>query len=308
MLTIFYAIAPIFITIAFGWGLRKKSFPSIDFWSAAERFIYFILLPCLFFNVAYTANLNKALITTPLIATAAVLCISILLFILKPLISKNGASFTSVYQGTIRFNGYVALSAGIALFGDFGAAVMAVTFSIMVPLLNILCVLVLLRYGKSASAKWRVIFWRILTNPLILSTLLGVAFNLLRIPLPLVLHEVIIILSKAALPFGLLAVGAGLQIKALKSVKFPLFVACLLKLLVLPLIVAGLCYGLKIDPQTAQFCLLFASFPGATASYILAKQMGGDEKLMAGIVAAQTVLAAFTMPLIVMLARQFFPY
>ena len=44
-----------------------------------------------------------------------------------------------------------------------------------------------------------------------------------------------------------------------------------------------------------------ASVPAASNSYILAKQLGGDARLMAQILTLQTIVAAATMPLIIAL-------
>ena len=43
--------------------------------------------------------------------------------------------------------------------------------------------------------------------------------------------------------------------------------------------------------------VLWAALPTSAASYILARQLGGDAPLMAAGITATTVVAAFTMPL-----------
>ena len=49
--------------------------------------------------------------------------------------------------------------------------------------------------------------------------------------------------------------------------------------------------------RAAVTALLFQALPTASSSYIMARQLGGDAPLMAGITAAQTVLAALAIPL-----------
>ena len=44
--------------------------------------------------------------------------------------------------------------------------------------------------------------------------------------------------------------------------------------------------------------MICGSVPGASSSYILARQLGGDAPLMANITTAQTLAAMLTMPLI----------
>ncbi|MBL1234874.1 MAG: AEC family transporter, partial [Rhodobiaceae bacterium] len=42
--------------------------------------------------------------------------------------------------------------------------------------------------------------------------------------------------------------------------------------------------------------LLCSAVPGASSSYILARQLGGDATLMASLITGSTLLAAFTIP------------
>ncbi len=44
--------------------------------------------------------------------------------------------------------------------------------------------------------------------------------------------------------------------------------------------------------------LVFQVLPTASSSYIMARQLGGDATLMAGIIAAQTLLALAAIPLV----------
>ena len=53
--------------------------------------------------------------------------------------------------------------------------------------------------------------------------------------------------------------------------------------------------GLASTP--AAVALLYQALPTASSAYIQARQLGGDAPLMAGIIAAQTLLAAATVPL-----------
>ena len=47
--------------------------------------------------------------------------------------------------------------------------------------------------------------------------------------------------------------------------------------------------------------MLFAALPTAPSAYILARQMGGDAELLAGMLTLQTVLAVVTLPLAIAL-------
>ena len=50
MLATFGALAPVFLLIALGWVRRARlCHPGDDFWPAAERLVYFVLLPAPWF-------------------------------------------------------------------------------------------------------------------------------------------------------------------------------------------------------------------------------------------------------------------
>jgi len=49
--------------------------------------------------------------------------------------------------------------------------------------------------------------------------------------------------------------------------------------------------------------VLYASLPNSATSYVLARQMGGDTELLAGIITATTLAAMLTMPAAVLLLR-----
>ncbi|MEZ4557116.1 MAG: hypothetical protein R2854_11825 [Caldilineaceae bacterium] len=45
MLRILLSIAPIFLLIVLGYGLRRRVFTSVEFWSTADRMVYWLLFP-----------------------------------------------------------------------------------------------------------------------------------------------------------------------------------------------------------------------------------------------------------------------
>jgi hypothetical protein len=109
------------------------------------------------------------------------------------------------------------------------------------------------------------------------------------------------ILARAALPLGLLAVGAGLAPHVTRSQPLELLLACGLKLLVLPAMMYGLCRIVGSGPLETAVLVMFAALPGAPSSYILARQLGGDAQLMAGIVTVETGVSILTLPVVLLL-------
>ena len=49
MIAILLSIAPIFLLIMLGHGLRRGGIPSIEFWNLNDKLVYWVLFPSLLF-------------------------------------------------------------------------------------------------------------------------------------------------------------------------------------------------------------------------------------------------------------------
>ncbi len=299
MNTFINALLPVFGLIVVGVVFKYYRFPGDTFWPMASRITYFVLFPALLINRLATAQL-EGLALVPLILAIAlpILAVSFLLLVSQPFLRVSRPAFTSIFQGSIRFNTYVGLAAVAVLYGSQAVTIAAVALVIFIPLVNILCVTVLIRYGVHAAAGWRMVFRSLVRNPLIIACVIGFGLSWLGIGSPLLLGEMLDILSRAALPMGLLTVGADLNLHAVRTAVFPILLSSSLKLLGLPLLTLLACRLLHVDDLATAVIVLFAALPTATSAYILAQQLGGDEKLMAGLLTVQTLLAILTMPLV----------
>ncbi|MGW8161121.1 MAG: AEC family transporter, partial [Desulfobulbales bacterium] len=168
------------------------------------------------------------------------------------------------------------------------------------PVVNILCAMVLVRYGGQKSG-WYWIFTTVLKNPLIIACMAGMGFNLLGLQLPRMVANFTAIIGKGSLPLGLLTVGASLQVSSIKKAGKEMVYTCFLKLFFLPLLMWLSCTLWSVDNLSAAVAVLFAALPGSPLSYILAKQLGGDTKLMSSIIAVQTGISMITLPVIIAL-------
>jgi predicted permease len=291
------ALGPIVALILLGLGLRRMGFPGDGFWPAAERFTYFILFPALLIHHLSLARLGDyAVRSVAAVIVTLLLGMTAVVYTIRPWLAVDGPGFTSVYQGVIRFNTYVGLAVVLAVFHTEGGTVAALVMAIMIPLINVLCVLVLVAHVGGAVTVGGVVRG-LVTNPLILACLLGIGLNVTGIGLPWGSAAVLEILARAALPLGLLAVGAGLRLDGLAQPRL-LIGTSALKLLGAPALAGMLC-GL-VEPGRLETAVLvtFTALPGASASYILARQMGGDAPLIAAIVTVETALAIVTLPLV----------
>ncbi|MDH3391128.1 MAG: AEC family transporter [Desulfobulbaceae bacterium] len=299
--SILTSLLPVFLIIICGYGLKKGKFPGDDFWPGAERIVYYFLYPALLFTSSAGASWEFYSVASMVWAILAALFVMTgILLLLRPKLTKNDASFTSVFQGSIRFTSYIGFAAAFSLFGDEGLYLTAVFITVMIPLVNILCIMVLVRYGGQKGG-WHWIFITVIKNPLIIACLAGMLLNVLGLQLPEMVNNFAIILGRGSLPLGLLAVGASLQISSIKNTGTEVFYACLLKLILMPFLMWLTCTLIGVDKVSTTVAVLFASLPGSPLSYILAKQLGGDTKLMSSILAVQTGVSMISLPVIIAL-------
>ncbi len=307
MQSILFALGPIFLLILIGFAVRKKELIAASFWEPAEVLTYYIFFPALLLQTTSRADMGELEVGPMAFAiVSTIVLIGALAVKAKPLLAIDGPSFTSLFQGSIRFNTYVGIAAASALWGQPGLTLIAIAVSFAVPLVNVLCVIVMETYGDSphrtdGPPQAGKLAKAVTRNPLILACLLGLTLNGLDMSLPPILEPLIDILARASLPVGLLCVGAGLHFRAIHEAGKTVIVTNVVKLVAMPLICLACCYAIGVEGLTRDLCVFFCGLPVATSSFILARKMGGNAEIMSGIITLTTLCAMVTLPAILFL-------
>ena len=309
MLQILAALAPIFLVIAAGFAVRRAGWLADGFWDGAEKLVYYGLFPCLLFRKAAGAPLDQ-LAAGPVVLTllGAIAGTGLAVFALRPLLGLSAPAFGSLFQGAIRMNTYVGFAAAAALAGEIGGAVAALCAAIMVPTVNALSIATLTGLHGGADGtrpKGTALAFRIAKglalHQLILAILAGLALNLAGIEIPPVIDPATEILAAGALPLALLTVGAGLRLSALKGTGRAMTAALVLKLGLHPALAAGIAALVGLEGPALLTVMIFAALPSSASGYHMARRMGGDAPLLAGVISAQTLAAAVSLPLVILL-------
>jgi malonate transporter and related proteins len=229
-------------------------------------------------------------------AALPIFALTLVLLAARRALGLDGPAFTSVYQGSVRSNTYTALATVPALYGEGGLALLALLIAAVVPLVNVLSVLVLSVQGRSRRPEPSEVVRLVATNPLVVACALGLLANASETRLPAGLDGALGALSAAALPCGLMAVGAALSLGALGRHARGVALSAAAKFLALPLLSLWAGRLLGLPPEALGALVVFQAQPTATASYVLARQLGVDADLMASIVTAQTLLAFAVLP------------
>ena len=285
-------LLPDFSLIVIGFLLCRYTALNRPLWDAIERIVYLVLFPALLFGaiVRYPITPGSAL---PLAGSGlAIVGLGVLLsYALRLWPGVDARLHASGAQTAFRFNSYIALALAERLAGAPGVAWTALIVAICVPVANVAAVWPLARQVGHGYLR------ELLRNPLILATVAGLTFNLLGLRLPALAEITVMRIGAAALPLGLMAVGAGLQLGALKE--GPRLAAALLCIrhALLPAFAVLLVVALGLPPGQQAVVVAFAALPTASSAYVLAVRMGGHGGYTAGLVSVSTLIAMVALPL-----------
>jgi len=285
-------LLPDFLLIVVGFVVCRYTALNRPVWDAAERLVYYLLLPVLLFNSIVKSPLQPAqTVSLAAAGVGTVVCGIVLALALKRWPGVDTRLHASGAQTVFRFNSFIALALAERLGGQQGLAWMALIIALCVPLCNVAAVWPLARHGGHSYGR------ELLRNPLILSTLAGLVANLIGLKFPEAVATTLQRIGLAALPVGLMAVGAGLRLGGLKA--SPGLAAAFMSLrhAVLPAIAIGLTAALALGVEQRLIVVLFASLPTASSAYVLAARMGGDGAFVAGLVTVSTLLGMVSVPI-----------
>lgn len=296
-------LAPVLVLILIGYGLKRTRFLPDEAWVGMEKLTYFVLFPALLVR----SLANQHLLGTPwpsmlMVVTATLITAATVLVLWHRIFSSvNGPTFTSIFQGGVRFNTYIALAVALSFFGAEGLALAAIAAGFMIILINLLCISVLGIWGTNSSKGVRAFSRNIIGNPLIISCAIGWILSQSGIGLPGITDSILEIVGRAALPLGLLAVGAALKPEAVRGHLKPIAISSLVQFGLKPVVAVILISITGLSGIVAGVLVIVFMTPTAASAYILARQLGGDTETMASIITFQTLLAFIVMPLIALL-------
>lgn len=287
-----WLLLPDFLLIALGFAICRLTALDRPVWEAAERLVYWVLFPVLLFGAIVRSPLQPSQALG--LAAVGVCTVGLgvaLAFALGRWPGVDARRHASGAQTAFRFNSYVGLALADRLAGGEGVAAMAVLVAVCVPLCNVAAVWPLARAGGHSFGR------ELLRNPLIIATVAGLAANLAGLQLPALASTVVERIGGAALPLGLMAVGAGLQLAGLAGSARLAGALLAVRHLVLPAFAIAAALAMGLPPVQAAVVVAFAALPTATSAYVLAARMGGDGPFVAGIVTVSTLLGMLSVPL-----------
>ena len=299
MLTITNTLLPLIILLLAGYGMHRTGFLADGFWIPAERLTYYVLMPVLLVRVIGPAELGDVTVFPAVITVLSGVCAMALglWFAGRGLRRRlGGPKYTSVLQGVVRFNTYIALAVAQGLYGAEGVLIGGLMAGFMIPTVNVLCVATFSVVNGERGVQPRRLLKDLAVNPLLLGCVFGGVLNVADAAFPVWVLNSLDLTAGMALPLALLASGAALRFSRLRDDLSPALLAVTGQFAVKPLIAYAVGVSLSLDQMHLVLAVVFMGVPTASSSSILARKMGGDHTTMATIIAVQTVLAFATLP------------
>ena len=157
------AVLPIAWILALGFGLKRYVGVEEVVWRGLEKISYWVLMPSLLVAVIIQAPMIAipwASLLGSLYGVLGLLTLILLIGWLAGLFGSNYASFTSVYQGVIRFNTFISLALMAGLRPDL-LPHLGISAATIIVVINIACVSVMTANRPGFAILKRVLLERL---------------------------------------------------------------------------------------------------------------------------------------------------
>jgi predicted permease len=192
--------------------------------------------------------------------------------------------------------GFVALPILHSIYGQPAVLPAAIATLFVAVLMFPATVILLESEGRSSHGRCSaVLLKQIVLNPMVLSTIIGLAWAITGLPIAAPIAAYMNIFAAALTPCALFAIGLGLSVEDMRSNLTASVVLAAVKLVIMPLVVYGLCVASGLNPLYTIAAVVCAAVPTAKTVYILAGEYKVEEPLVAATVSITTLLSVATL-------------
>ncbi len=298
MLTAVNAVLPCFLIIALGLFTRMRGMVEDKALGKFNSIAFRVFLPIQIFKNVYDAPIGEIFDPRLMIFCLVGLVVSggfalLTVTLLEPRPDRRGV----MAQGMFRAN-YVLMGIPLveSLFGEKGIGMAAMLIAINIPVYNVLSVVFLELYAGGKIQK-RKMLHDIVTNPLIDATLAALLAKAVHFPIYTIvpLASAFRSLAGVATPLCLYILGASFAPAGVRSYARSLWITVLFKLVVIPGLALAAAAAVGIRGIPLAVVMMSFGAPTAVNSYTMARELGGDSELAAGIVVVCTALSCLSL-------------
>lgn len=301
------ATVPVFIVIVAGYLLKKIGWMNEGFIKAANKINFNITLPALLIQDMMNTDFMQEFDIVYVLYCAIVSTVCFFgTWIVAKTVMKDKTIVGEFVQGCYRSSAAILGAAFVLnIYGNTGMVPLMIIGA--VPLYNIFAVLVLtvecpekgVQHVKTMSSTIK----GIITNPIIISIIIGVLLSIFKVDFPKMIDNTIANFAKMSTPLALLAIGGSFEFgKALKKVR-PAVIATFMKLVGWAAIFLPIAVWMGYRDEKLMALIIMLASPATPSCYIMAKSMKHEGTLTSSIVVLTTLCSAFTITAIIFVLR-----
>jgi len=310
-LTVVQSVSIIIIMILMGMGFRKIGILKEEDSSVFARLITNYTLPALIFHALSTTRFEpEKLLLAVVMIVSQLSCafiawgISVLLKLSRP---KKGALILASTFTSSGFLGYAVVKeiyfhntdalSDAAIVSELGVATVFFTIGVLIAI----------QFGvKSTSRKEKISeaikFFR---SPIFFSLVFGILVSFLYIPMDNIIvksfYRFLSITSTANTLLVTLTIGVMMYFKDMRKVILIVMIACVIKLIIQPLLSHFQADLLNFDSLWHNIVVLESAMPTAALTAVFAKRYGCDAELTTTLIFATFISSIFTMVMMLLL-------
>ncbi len=290
-------LLPLFLIAGLGWALARSRWLAPGWPHGVSELTVKLLVPALLLNGAYTNGISASISWQLLCAFYLPLVAVFLLYAFGWRRDTNAAP--RALAATYSNNAFVGIPVLVQTFGtdSLRYAFPVIAFHSLVGFsLYYLCARGAGGPG-GRGGKLGAALLAALKNPIVASLFIGFALNLGGVDLPAPVRQLLAMLSNAALPCALLALGASLATLAPQRGGETMLVVAT-KLLLLPLLVWLLArHVFGLPPASVSVLVLLSACPVGINAALVVKADGRDAGMVSSAILLSSILCMATIPL-----------
>jgi len=318
MFAVLSVVASVFGIIAIGYAAGRSGYISADAGQGIADFAFKIAIPALLFHTIVTVRFEGVAplgaIASFFGAAATVWLTSIVVthvVLGRPMVDQPSIGITSAFGNTIM----LGLPIGVGTFGQPALAPISAIIACHAPILLMTAALhaVVVSVdisgesgstatgGKSGAGIGQQVLSalagvvrQLSTQPLILAIAAALIWRATGLTLPKTVLSMAETLARAGVPAALVSLGLSLTAFKVAGDTRTVGAMLILKMVLMPLVAAGLAYMLQLPPLSAAVVIMMASLPAGANAFLFASQSGHAVNAVSGAVAIGTALSVVT--------------
>jgi malonate transporter and related proteins len=303
--------APLFVLVLLGYLLTRWAKWPKPVADALTQFVFSVAIPALLFRMM-TDFWRLPPVDPRLLIAYFGACL--IVFILGRLIAQRVFHMDGVAQSVFALGGIfsnnVLLGVPLAKI-TLGEASLPVVSLVLVFNSLILWTLVTIsvEWSRHRSMSWSGYFSAskaVVTNPVVAAILAGTAWGFTQLALPAVLGQTLELISQAAVPLSLIALGMGLAEYRIREGWRESAAICAVKLVAQPLTVFAIARWLMLGQLETQVVVMLAALPVGANVYLMSRQFNTLGGPVASSLVISTAISAITTPTILALVAASF--